>query len=547
MPARAMGVSMEDHKDRKDNEALENKDLQDEKQSSSTVDGLADDSQKPSVGSGHSLPPRWDEEESRNITFEVADSRPLRTIPNDSEVSEIEVPVSDSRPKTPLVPVGDEKQAEEPSEDGDELGLEAAEPGDSDNEAGPELGDVSPADFVERPTNEAAKVVSKPVLVGIAVLLAIIGLTVYAFRERSDTASDSSSSVIGESLKQSDRIEGEMQAGEDETASGLPGKAPDAVNFSPTPETEAAANRPLPPKAPEKKAPTDSAKAKANDLKAKAKTDEAKVEAGIKAAENKAAAGAKAVETKAAETKTAVENKASEAKAAVEAKAAEAKTAAETKAAGAKTSIEGKASEAKAAVETKAAEAKTDVEGKASEAKTAVETKAAEAERAVETKAAEAKTAVDSKAAELESAVRTEEAAAKAAVETEAGKAEAKASEALAEAKIDQAGAAAQTAATEAKEPVISDFWVVNISSTPDAAESLRLLNRVNTEDVGGQVYFYETTVDGRTQHRIRIGFFDSKEKADEIGQKIKEKFSLAATPWAVRPTRDEVDLYRRK
>ena len=92
----------------------------------------------------------------------------------------------------------------------------------------------------------------------------------------------------------------------------------------------------------------------------------------------------------------------------------------------------------------------------------------------------------------------------------------------------------------------ISDLWVVNISSTPDALESLRLLNRVTPENVGGQVYFYETTVDGRTQHRIRIGFFDSKEKAEAVGQSVKERFQLTATPWAVRPTKDEVQLYRR-
>ena len=86
----------------------------------------------------------------------------------------------------------------------------------------------------------------------------------------------------------------------------------------------------------------------------------------------------------------------------------------------------------------------------------------------------------------------------------------------------------------------ISNKWVVNISSTPDAAESLRFLSALSGRDVGGRVYASEAMVEGRLQHRIRVGFFDTREEAEAVGLKIKEHFQLSATPWVVRPYKEE-------
>jgi len=90
----------------------------------------------------------------------------------------------------------------------------------------------------------------------------------------------------------------------------------------------------------------------------------------------------------------------------------------------------------------------------------------------------------------------------------------------------------------------ISDKWVVNIYSTPDATESLRLLSTLLGQDVGGRVYASEAILEGRLQHRIRVGFFDTKEEAEAVGLKIKEDFKLYATPWAVRPIKEEETKY---
>lgn len=90
-----------------------------------------------------------------------------------------------------------------------------------------------------------------------------------------------------------------------------------------------------------------------------------------------------------------------------------------------------------------------------------------------------------------------------------------------------------------------SDKWVVNISSTPDAAESLRFLSDLLArDDVGGKVYASEATLEGRTQHRIRVGFFETREEAEAVGLKIKEQYQLYATPWAVRPSKEEESKY---
>jgi hypothetical protein len=101
--------------------------------------------------------------------------------------------------------------------------------------------------------------------------------------------------------------------------------------------------------------------------------------------------------------------------------------------------------------------------------------------------------------------------------------------------------------AKPADEVKISDVWVVNISSTPDAAESLRVLEKVLASEAGGQVYSYETTIDGNVNHRVRVGFFATRAEAEAIGLKIKEEHKLFSTPWAVQPNVDEVERYKKK
>ena len=93
-------------------------------------------------------------------------------------------------------------------------------------------------------------------------------------------------------------------------------------------------------------------------------------------------------------------------------------------------------------------------------------------------------------------------------------------------------------AASEKSE--ISDKWVVNIYSTPDATESLRFLSTLLGQDLGGRIYASEVILEGRLQHRIRVGFFDTREEAEAVGLMIKERYQLHSTPWAVQPNKEE-------
>ncbi|KXS56049.1 MAG: hypothetical protein AMR96_04690 [Candidatus Adiutrix intracellularis] len=102
-----------------------------------------------------------------------------------------------------------------------------------------------------------------------------------------------------------------------------------------------------------------------------------------------------------------------------------------------------------------------------------------------------------------------------------------------------------KTKNSSSRQVEISERWVVNISSTPDAAESSRILSNLLGQNVGGQVYAYETRIDGRLQHRIRVGFFFTKEEAEKVGREIKERYHLFFAPWAVRPTQEEENKYK--
>ena len=344
----------------------------------------------------------------------------------------------------------------------------APKPGLESEEGLPDF-DVNPSgtlpdqDFSYRPRKSSG---GMSIILGIAAVVGIIALTWYAFRSEPGPAEPEAAAPppVEEAVPEPDEPVPPLT---------LPEKVADAADFSPTPETIAAAT------APPSTLPAATSAAKPAEAKpAEAKSAEAKP------AEGKPAA-------KPAEAKPAA--KPAEAKPA--AKPAEAKPAAKP-------------------AETKPAEAKP-AEAKPAEAKPS------------EAKPVEAKPA-ETKPAEAQAADKPAEAAA--ALEAPA-----------------DAAPAAESKPAEAPVAPISNYWVVNISSTPDAAESLRLLTRMLSAETGGQVYAYEATVDGRPHHRIRVGFFETRAEAEAVGLRLKDEYKLSSTPWAVKPTVEEVERYRKK
>ncbi|MDR1658383.1 MAG: SPOR domain-containing protein [Deltaproteobacteria bacterium] len=109
----------------------------------------------------------------------------------------------------------------------------------------------------------------------------------------------------------------------------------------------------------------------------------------------------------------------------------------------------------------------------------------------------------------------------------------------------------------------LSSMWAVNLSSTPDEAESMavwealgqpkaiEVLKELSGRKAAGltdlNLYRYQTTIDGKKQYRIRLGFFQSGQTALEAGQTLVEAAALSSSrigrPWAVRPTlAEEID-----
>ncbi|MDR1043595.1 MAG: SPOR domain-containing protein [Candidatus Adiutrix sp.] len=348
-----------------------------------------------------------------------------------------QIEVEGDRRRDPEIPGPSEPEAAAGAVESEAPGGKAAASESEDSP--PDDFDVSPSDLYaeERPDYISPKKSGpKNIMMAILAVLAIIALTWYAFRQEPGPEPEPAPTPSARE---------EPARPEVPAVGALPEKVPDAVDFSPTPETRAAAEvRPS-------STPARKSSGQSSDKKA------APTSTGMKAAETRAVP---------AENKTAADQ------------------------AGAPSAEAGKAAEAgaeEASVET----------GSAGSAAAGSQAEAAPAE---------------SKPAENQ---------------TEAVPAE---------------SPAAENAAL-----AISDLWAVNISSTPDAAESLPLLTRLMAAELGGQVYAYKAPVEGVTRYRIRVGFFNTRSEAEAVGQKIKEDFKLSASPWVVKPTVEEVERYRKK
>ncbi|MDR1921587.1 MAG: SPOR domain-containing protein [Candidatus Adiutrix sp.] len=132
---------------------------------------------------------------------------------------------------------------------------------------------------------------------------------------------------------------------------------------------------------------------------------------------------------------------------------------------------------------------------------------------------------------------------------TEAAEPKAAAAEAAEPKAAASEAAEPKVAAPEAATPralEISKLWAVNIASTTNANESMRILSNILGRDVGGQIYTYETVIDGKPHYRIRVGFFETKDEAEAVGRKIAADFKLSSPPWAVQPTVEEAGRVRR-
>lgn len=90
----------------------------------------------------------------------------------------------------------------------------------------------------------------------------------------------------------------------------------------------------------------------------------------------------------------------------------------------------------------------------------------------------------------------------------------------------------------EVREKVLnSNPWAINVASFPSLAEAQTLAGALRKE--GFKSYITDFTKDGVRWHRVRVGFFKTRESADIAGRKIEGKFRVQS-PWIVKPSKDE-------
>ena len=71
--------------------------------------------------------------------------------------------------------------------------------------------------------------------------------------------------------------------------------------------------------------------------------------------------------------------------------------------------------------------------------------------------------------------------------------------------------------------------WVINVASVQSKANAQHVLDRLKKG--GYNAYIDEAQQDGTLWHRVRVGFFPSKEEARRTAQEISQSYGLQG-PW---------------
>ncbi|MBI5587168.1 MAG: SPOR domain-containing protein [Deltaproteobacteria bacterium] len=94
--------------------------------------------------------------------------------------------------------------------------------------------------------------------------------------------------------------------------------------------------------------------------------------------------------------------------------------------------------------------------------------------------------------------------------------------------------------ATVAKAPS-RGAWALNVASFSNLPDAKNLRGRLKS--AGYNSYITEFTKDSIRWYRVRVGFYQTRGDAVNIGKKIKQKFRVQ-TPWVVKPPKEEAAAY---
>jgi cell division septation protein DedD len=98
-------------------------------------------------------------------------------------------------------------------------------------------------------------------------------------------------------------------------------------------------------------------------------------------------------------------------------------------------------------------------------------------------------------------------------------------------------GKPAAKAAKEGSRP-----WAINIASFSTASSARTL--KAKLESYGYNAYLTEFDKDDRTWHRVRVGFYRSRDEAMKAGAVLKKKRLVPSDPWVVKPNKSEVSKH---
>ena len=84
--------------------------------------------------------------------------------------------------------------------------------------------------------------------------------------------------------------------------------------------------------------------------------------------------------------------------------------------------------------------------------------------------------------------------------------------------------------------------WAINLASfsKPSAAKNLAAKLKSSSYNA----YTTEFEKDGQVWHRVRIGFYKSREEAMKVASTLSKKKLVRSKPWVVKPQTDEVIKY---
>ena len=86
--------------------------------------------------------------------------------------------------------------------------------------------------------------------------------------------------------------------------------------------------------------------------------------------------------------------------------------------------------------------------------------------------------------------------------------------------------------------------WAINLASFSKASAAKSLAAKLKSHKYNA--YTTEFEKDGQVWHRVRIGFYKSREEAMKVASALSKKKLVRSKPWVVKPQTDEVIKYTR-